>query len=273
MSEQKQIEEVLRFSKANSKLEKLYKVKELKPYLIGKRKVYSLDMLSGHSCKGAAKQCFAQVEVKGGQKKLVDGKYQEFRCYSAFQELIFPAVYNLRKKNLDLVIQTISNGGQNGLVDLIDKSLPKDSGIIRFNAAGDFPTKMYFKACLEVVNKHPDILFYAYTKKLPFWIECKEEIDKLSNFTLTASYGGWHDKLIEKHGLRNSTVVFSQYQAKKLGLRIDFSDELACRPSWKNRSFGLLLHSAQKAGSKASKAWTRIKATHGGYSRKPKKQV
>ena len=259
----------LHFSQANAKLEKLYKVKELKPYLIGNRKVYSLDMLSGHSCKGSAKQCFAQVEVKDGKKKLIDGKYQEFRCYSAFQELIFPAVYNVRKNNLDLVLETMKSGKQ-ALVDLLDRSLPKNSGIIRFNAAGDYPVLMYFEACLELTKKHPDVLFYAYTKKLPFWIKHKEEIDKLSNFTLTASYGGWHDDLIEKYKLRNSTVVFSQYEAKKLGLRIDFSDELACRPSWKDKSFGLLLHSAQKAGSKASKAWTRIKATHGGYSRKPK---
>lgn len=259
----------LHFSQANAKLEKLYKIKELKPYLLPKKKVYSLDMLSGHSCKGAAKDCFAHVKIKDGKRKLIDGQYQQFRCYSAFQELIFPAVYNVRKNNLDLVLNAIKSG-KDGIIDLLDKSLPKDAGIIRFNAAGDFPVLAYFEACLELTKRYPNILFYAYTKKLPFWLKHKEEIDKLNNFTLTASYGGWHDDLIEKHNLRNATVVFSQYEAKKKKLRIDVTDELACRPSWKNRSFGLLLHSAQKAGSEASKAWTRIKSTHGGYSRKPK---
>ena len=46
---------MLKFSIANAKIEALKKVEELQPYLADKRKVYSLDLLSGYSCPFAEK--------------------------------------------------------------------------------------------------------------------------------------------------------------------------------------------------------------------------
>ena len=41
---------MIKFSAANTKLKKLYKVAALAKWLAGGKKIYSFDLLSGHSC-------------------------------------------------------------------------------------------------------------------------------------------------------------------------------------------------------------------------------
>ena len=79
---------MLKFSKANAKTEALKQVDELKPYLEGKQKIYSLDLLSGYSCPFAEK-CLskATVDKATGKRKIKDGPYTAFRCFSASQEV------------------------------------------------------------------------------------------------------------------------------------------------------------------------------------------
>lgn len=255
----------LHFSQANVKLEKLYKIKELKPFLLPKRKIYSFDLLSGHSCP-SAKDCYSKViETKDGLR-VKDGQHTQFRCFSASNEAVYKNVYNLRKRNLDKIKELLGNGVDK-VKECILENIPKNAGIIRPHVAGDYFVKNYLKAWIEVVKERQDILFYSYTKQLKLWVDLKDEIDKLPNFCLTASYGGHSDSLIEKYGLRNVRVVFSQYEAKKLRLPLDHDDSHACRPSLKNKDFLLLLHGTQPPKTKASKAWQRIKKTVGGYSK------
>ena len=87
---------MLKYSKANTKLQKLNKVRALKKYLTGKRKVYSMDIRAGHTCPGA-KDCFSKV-VDG---KIVDGKHTEFRCYAASLEALYTNTYNRHNENED----------------------------------------------------------------------------------------------------------------------------------------------------------------------------
>ena len=51
---------MLKFSKANAKLESLHDVPELDRWLLDGRKVYSLDLLSGWSCPFAS-ACLSKV--------------------------------------------------------------------------------------------------------------------------------------------------------------------------------------------------------------------
>ena len=88
------------FSKANNKLQAMVDHPDLQPYLENKRKVYSFDLLSGHSCP-FAEQCLSKVKIVDGKRKVVDGKKTEFRCFSASQEATYTNVYNSRKKNFD----------------------------------------------------------------------------------------------------------------------------------------------------------------------------
>lgn len=241
---------MLKFSAANTKIKALSEVKSLAKFLSNGKKVYSLDLLSGWSCP-FAKDCLSKVIILDGKRKINDGPDTEFRCFSASQEALYPAVYNLRKNNYDqLKLCNTYTYKKN----LILTSLPKNAGIVRVHVGGDFFNADYFRAWLRVAQIRPDVLFYAYTKSLKYWIENRAEVDRTENFVLTASRGGRLDNLIDKAGLRSSIVVYSVAQAEKLGLEIDHDDSHAADPTKRNQNFALLIHGSQPPGSEAGKA-------------------
>lgn len=252
---------MLRFSKANAKIESLSAVPSIAGYLANKRKVYSFDILSGHNCPYAQQCRSSAVEGADGKRHIEDGPDTVFRCFSASQEALFPALYNLRKANGDEIL-AIPN-----CVDVknaLAAALPKNAGIVRIHVGGDFKTKQYFRGWALLAKSRPDVLFYAYTKSLPYWIADKDSLESIPNFVLTASRGGYKDNLIGEHKLREAVVVFSEQQAADLGLPIDHDDSHAAQ---KGGSFALLIHGGQPAGSEAGKALRELKGK-GSYSRK-----
>lgn len=244
---------MLKFSPANAKIKALSKIDAIATFLSNKRKVFSLDLLSGWSCPYAS-DCLSKVIVTLGKKTIKDGPNTKFRCFSASQEVVFPGVYNLRKHNFDL-LKASENPAQ-----LIADSMPTNLGVCRIHVGGDMFNEKYFLAWADIARQFPDKLFYAYTKSLPFWVKNKKEFSKIKNFVLTASYGGRYDKLIKEEKLRSAIVVFSENEAKKLRLEIDHTDEHAANPATKNWNFALLIHGAQPAGSEASQAIKELKA-------------
>lgn len=254
----------MRFSKANAKIQALSNVDELKPYLQGKRKVYSFDLLSGWSCP-FAKECLSRaVTGPDGKRKIKDGKDTKVRCFSASQEVQYPALYNLRKGNFDEL--RAMGGDSQVMAAAILSAMPKDAGIIRIHVGGDFFNEAYMLAWFEVANSRPDVLFYAYTKSLPYLVSNLEKLP--NNFSITASRGGRYDHLIDEYNLREAVIVFSEEQAQRLGLEIDHDDSHAAVKS--NKSFALLIHGTQPAGSDAGAALQQLKADNvqHSYSRK-----
>ena len=54
----------------------------------------------------------------------------------------------------------------------------------------------YMWAWWLTASENPNVLFYAYTKSLRYWIDVVEQMPILDNLILTASYGGrddWYD--------------------------------------------------------------------------------
>ena len=259
---------MLKFSKANAKTQALANDAELADYLTDKRKIYSLDLLSGYSCP-SAKKCLSKAVVQdNGKRKIKDGKDTEFRCFSASQEVQYTNVYNSRKHNFDLLRK--KNHGE--MVSLINGSLPENAGIVRIHVAGDFFSLPYMHAWYEVAMLNPNVLFYAYTKSLRFWVGGINELPILHNFVLTASYGGTHDHMINEFNLRSAKVVFSEAEAEELGLEIDHDDSHAAKPTLRDDSFALLVHGTQPKGSAASVALKELKG-QGSYSRRKKKMI
>jgi len=125
-------------------------------------------------------------------------------------------------------------------------SMPYNAGIVRIHVGGDFFNKKYFRAWLQVSRSRPDILFYAYTKAIGYWIDNLGRIPK--NLVLTASYGGIYDNLIRKYKLPSALVVKTKYQARKLGLPVDSNDAHAANPN-RRGNFALLVHGIQPKGS------------------------
>ena len=256
---------MLKFSNANAKTKALANDSELAGYLTDKRKIYSLDLLSGHSCPFAHECHSKAVQLSNGKRKIQDGKHTKFRCFSASQEVQYTNVYNLRRHNFEL----LANAHHSDMVKIIDDSLPPNAGIVRIHVAGDFFNQEYMHAWYTVALRNPRTLFYAYTKSLPFWVGGISEFPEIWNFVLTASYGGRNDHMIDEFNLRSAKVVFSEAEAEELGLAIDHDDSHAAKPTLRDDSFALLLHGTQPKDSDASKALKELKGK-GSYSRNRK---
>jgi len=261
---------MLKFSKANAKIEALSQVPELAKYLYKPHnKVYSFDLLSGYSCPFAEK-CLSKATVQlDGKRKIKDGPKTEFRCFSASQEVQYTNTYNSRKHNYDNL--KMLNTGENvsaRMAEEIDFALPVNAGIVRIHVAGDFFNENYFKAWMMVARLNPTVLFYAYTKSLDYWIKNKSFIPR--NMILTASRGGRLDHKIDLYNLREAVVVFSEKEAEEKNLIIDHDDSHAARPSLKDNSFALLIHGTQPKGTEAATALKTLKRNNvkHSYSRK-----
>ena len=237
---------MLKYSPANAKTEALKEVEELKPFLADKRKIYSLDLLSGYSCP-FANEWLSKATIVDGKRKIQDGPNTKFRCFSASQEVQYNGVYNLRKHNFDM----LRGEHLNDMTHMLNQSMPDNLGICRIHVAGDFFSADYMYSWLVMAMMHQDRLFYAYTKSLKYWLKHMETIEALDNFVLTASYGGRDDDLIFKHGLRHCNVIGSEAETH---LPIDHDDSHAARPSQRHNSFSLLIHGTQPKGSEAAEA-------------------
>jgi len=204
--------------------------------------VYTFDLPAGWTCP-FAKTCLSKV-VDG---KVVDGPHTQFRCYAASIEALRKQVCQNHWRNLQILLTSPNMRYE------IDECIPVKASKIRLHSSGDFFSLKYMRAWRDVAKSNPHIMFYAYTKAIPFWLRLGE---LPRNFVLTASLGGTHDLLIKKHKLRYCKVVFSLEEAEKSKLKIDHDDSLAC--NWKVKRFALLLHGIQPANSKASLAKVRL---------------
>lgn len=232
---------VLTISRPNSKLEQI--------------NAPSFSLPAGYTCP-FAKVCKSLAHRHN--KKVFGGKtikdFGDIRCYAANSETLFPATREMRWRNFDLLNDTKKKGGVTGMTNLILKSLAfyeKTNGalkLFRIHDSGDFFDMDYFKSWIEVANNRSDVLFYAYTKSLPFWKEMKAEIPK--NLRLIASEGGTKDELIDKEGFRKAVIVNDEGEAIEKRLHIDVNDFLA---AFGDKDFALLLHGIQSAESGMTK--------------------
>ncbi len=158
-------------------------------------------------------------------------------------------------------------------VDAIDANFPKGCEVLRIHVGGDFKTQAYFDTWLNYAAVRPDVLFYAYTKSIPFWVKRLGHIPE--NFQLTASRGGFKDNLISEHGLREAIVVnpalvdheIIDAHHARVGESVYEIDHDDYHAATAGGSFALVLHGQQPAGSKASEVLKQLKG-FGSYNTK-----
>lgn len=117
-------------------------------------------------------------------------------CYARQGTFLFKGSKRVRIDNHQLLLTTHVTHGLQGVIDILDeavKSVTKTVAVIRLHDSGDFFKKWYVQAWVEVIKRHPNILFYAYTKSFPMF----KGIDLPSNFRVTYSFGGKWDKKID----------------------------------------------------------------------------
>lgn len=249
----------LKFGDPNAKLKKMIK----KVGLVLK----TFTLPAGHTCP-AAKDCFSRADRETG--KVTDGPDTVFRCFMASAEARSPSLRKLVWHNLELIKEALKRDAQAGfenalgfVVDgagcgmphtsqLIHKSLPKKFDIMRVHVGGDYFSREYLMAWIEVAKLNPDKVFYSYSKSLHLF----KQFALPENLVLTASRGGKHDDLIDLHGWKEALVVYSEEEAAERGLEIDHDDTHA---AFGEDNFALLIHGTQPAGSMASQALQAIK--------------
>jgi protein gp88 len=214
----------------------------------------TFSLPTGFSCPGA-RECLASADRKTG--KITDGPSTSYRCFSASMESLRPQMRKSRWSNFDALVRAGKAGGA-AMKDLIAEgvdALPKSIMIIRHGIGGDFFSQRYFDAWLDVMLERQNMLLYAYTKSLPYWVARINDLP--DNFRLTASIGGRFDHLIKIHGLKTAEVFTHPDAAAWAGKEIDHDDSHAFMDT--GGSFGLLLHGSQPKGSKASDAMKRMR--------------
>lgn len=218
------------------------------------KNIANFSLPAGYACP-FAKDCRSCSDRVTG--KITDGPNAKYRCFSATNEARATTVRNARWRNFGAIkgARTVK-----AMAKIINDSIPWLCSHVRLHVSGDFYNETYFKAWMNVAAWNPKIIFYAYTKALPFWVKYLGKIP--ANMRLVASYGGTHDHLIPLYKLPSALVVFSEGQAARLGLPIDHDDSHAIAA---DHDFALLLHATQPKGTPAADAWKVIFKTIGGY--------
>ena len=149
--------------------------------------IATFSLPAGHTCP-FAKECFSKADRITG--KLIEGKHCRFRCFSASQENSYPNVRKARWHNFNILRKSKT---VKGIGEIIQRSLPI-TRMVRIHVSGDFYSEQYFLAWVNVAINNPVVIFYGYTKAIPFLLKYKNELP--SNFRFVASLGGTHDKQI-----------------------------------------------------------------------------
>ena len=243
------METLLKFGEPNAKLKKMLKKLSLK------LKTFTLP--AGHTCPGA-NECLSRADRITG--KITDGQNTLFRCFAASAEAVYPSLRKMVWHNFELIKATLKNG-VDVCADLICESLPKKFDIMRVHVGGDYFSKQYLQAWIEVAKRNPTKIFYSYSKSLPMFAEFALP----ENLVLTASRGGKYDDMIDLHGWKEALVVYSEQEAIDKGLEIDHDDTHA---AFGKENFALLIHGTQPKGSIASAALSKLrKQGKGGYGK------
>ena len=220
-------------------------------------KLKTFTLPAGHTCPGA-NECLSRADRITG--KIKDGPNTLFRCFAASAEAVYPSLRKMVWHNFELIKATLKNG-VNACADLICESLPKKFDIMRVHVGGDYFSKQYLQAWIEVAKRNPTKIFYSYSKSLPMFAEFALP----ENLVLTASRGGKYDDMIDLHGWKEALVVYSEQEAIDKGLEIDHDDTHA---AFGQDNFALLIHGTQPKGSVASVALSKLrKQGKGGYSK------
>lgn len=210
------------------------------------RDIATFSLPSGWTCPGAL-ECLSRADRVTG--KVTDVPSTLYRCYQVSMEAVYPSLRKMVWHNLDL----LRGKSYDKMRDLILASLPSWAKTFRIHVGGDFFCPDYFFAWCEVAQSRPHLLFYAFTKSIPYWNQFEADIP--ANMILTASDGGRYDDQI-KDSYKRAVVVFTKEHAAMQGLEIDYDDSHAYSGT---ESFALLLHGTQPKGSKAASALRKLK--------------
>lgn len=128
------------------------------------------------------------------------------------------------------------------------KEVQYDWDAVRIHDAGDFYDAEYVRKWIEIVQAHPELKFYAYTKTYGLTdkklVAALNDLEKEPNFKLIQSAGSIGDKKMDLK--KAKAVIFPTIEAlEKAGFQhASKSDRVAIDPS--TNEVGLVIHGAGK---------------------------
>ena len=108
---------------------------------------------------------------------------------------------------------------------------------VRIHDSGDFYSIKYLNKWVEIANDNKDVIFYAYTKSIPFF---KKNLDIPNNLKIIFSEGSKKDNLINTLKDRHSRI-FKDINSLLSAGYINASDN-DLNAIQDNKKVGLLLH-------------------------------
>ncbi len=87
-------------------------------------------------------------------------------CYAGQGRMGMPAATSTRERNLNKINQLTMPKVRDALIVDINRMLSTTH--IRIHDSGDFFSRPYYRAWVEVAEACPEMIFYAYTKSIPF---------------------------------------------------------------------------------------------------------
>lgn len=112
--------------------------------------IFTFSLPAGYTCPGSS-ACLAFANRETG--KITDGSEQQFRCFAASGEALFPNVRKARWANYEALQAA---GDRAGMASLILASLSTFAGIVRIHVSGDFFSPAYFLAWCDVAKARPE---------------------------------------------------------------------------------------------------------------------
>lgn len=121
--------------------------------------------------------------------------------------------------------------------------------IVRIHDSGDFYNREYLHKWLKICEDNPDVTFYAYTKSTNLFKLDKTRwiVNLPRNLTITFSYGGKYDYLIDRSKDKHSIIFENSVELKKAGYS-DNSDTDNLAYNKQVKRIGLIRRPATKGG-------------------------
>ena len=143
----------------------------------------------------------------------------------------FPIVQELMEKKYKIT-------KQDNFIDLMNEEIQKKkANYIRIHDSGDFYSIDYLLKWVNIANDNKDVIFYAYTKSIPFFKGC---INIPSNLKIIFSEGSKKDTLINTQKDRHARIFKSIKELLKSGYIDASNNDLNAITS--NKKVGLVYH-------------------------------
>lgn len=211
-----------------------------------------LSFPAGWTCPGADK-CMVRADRETGLN-LVRGKANEYDCFAAGHEFR-PDCREQRWSNFDLMVALLREGGPELAGQVLADSLGKNKRLVRVCDSGDLWSEDVFRAVMVAAKLTPNVVWYGYTKSLKAYSKVRHEIHEIDNLRYTISFGGkWDDLALawEKDGSEIIARVYMTEADVPDGMEICYDEIPAIRKNGR-RSFALILHGRQEAGTERAK--------------------